>query len=86
MTFTVIWKPSAADALANAWLNSACRSEVATAADDIDALLRVRPLDVGVSAMLNSRILVRLPLAVVYDVRLEDRLVQILLVEVVPGE
>ena len=86
MTFTVIWKPSAADALASAWLNSACRADIATAANDIDALLRVRPLDVGVSAMLNSRILVRLPLAVVYDVRLEDRLVQILLVEVVPGE
>jgi len=86
MTFTVTWKPSAADALANAWLNSVCRGEIATAADDIDALLRVRPLDVGEPALLNSRILVRLPLAVVYDVRLEDRLVQILLVEIVPGK
>ena len=86
MTFTVVWKPGAAAALAELWLRAPDRSEITAAADDIDAALRNRPLQVGEIGNLDTRILVRLPLAVVYDVQLEDRRVQILLVAAVPEE
>jgi|694.fasta_scaffold07047_10 hypothetical protein len=86
MTFTVTWKPSAIEALATLWLDSARRDSVSKAADEIDGLLRERPLGVGEPALLNSRILVCLPLAVVYDVQVDDRLVQVLMVAAIPGE
>lgn len=47
MTFTVTWKPSAIEALASLWLDSARRDGVFRAADEIDGLLRERPLGVG---------------------------------------
>lgn len=86
MTFTVTWKPSAVDALANAWLRSSRRGKVSIAADEIDGLLRERPLQVGEPGPLNSRILVCLPLAVVYEVQADDRLVNVLIIMVIPGD
>ena len=86
MTFTVTWKPSAVEALANAWLHSTRRDKVSKAANEIDGLLREHPQQVGEPAILNSRILVCLPLAVVYDVQPDDRLVNVLMVTMIPGD
>lgn len=86
MTFTVTWKPSAVEALATLWLDSSCRDKVSMAANEIDGLLRERPSEVGEPAVRNSRILVCLPLAVVYDLRIDDRIVEVLVVAAIPGE
>jgi hypothetical protein len=86
MTFTVTWKPSAVEALATLWLDSDCREKVSTAADEIDRLLRERPLGVGEPSLLSSRILVCLPLFVVYDVEPDDRRVTVLMVTMIPGD
>jgi plasmid stabilization system protein ParE len=84
MTFTVVWKPAAERTLAEIWLVSASRGEVASAANEIDTVLRGQPLSVGKPALLDARMLVVLPLAVVYDVRPDDRIVEVLLVRRVP--
>ena len=44
MICTLTWKPGAVEALANLWLDSACRDEISKAANEIDGLLRERPL------------------------------------------
>ncbi len=85
MTFTVVWKPGAVEALAAAWLSSDRRVDVAAAADEIERLLRTGPTDVGVPGPLDSRILVCVPLAVVFDIRPDDRIVEVLRVVTVPS-
>jgi hypothetical protein len=86
MTFTVTWKPSAIEALAHLWLDSSSRNEVSKAADELDSQLRERPIEVGEPSLLNSRVAVCLPLAVVYDVQIDDRVVHVLMVVAVPSE
>jgi hypothetical protein len=58
--------------------------EIKAARDEIDTVLRGQPLSVGKPALLDARMLVVLPLAVVYDVRPDDRIVEVLLVRRVP--
>jgi plasmid stabilization system protein ParE len=81
---TATWKPSVKERLADIWLTAPHRSAVTAAANSIDNLLRVNPLDRGESRSGATRILVVLPLAVVYDVAQGDRLVQVLSVRHVP--
>ena len=85
MKYTVIWKPSARQRLADVWIVADDRRAVASAADAIDRVLRDDPLEQGESRGGSARILIVLPLAVVYDVREDDRLVEILTVRAVPG-
>ncbi len=85
MRYTVTWKPSVKQRLAEIWMTALDRSSITTAANTIDALLQVNPLDRGESRSGRVRILIELPLAVVYEVREDDRLVQVLSIRHVPA-
>jgi len=50
---------------------------ISNAANSIDSMLRVDPLDAGESRVVNIRILTVPPLSVYYDVHEDDRLVTI---------
>ena len=84
MKYTVTWKPSVKGRLADIWMTAPDRSAVTAAANSIDGLLRVDPLDRGESRSGITRILIVLPLAVVYEVDKDDRLVRVLSVRHVP--
>ena len=77
MMYTVIWRPAAERQLASLWTNAEDRQSVTRAADDIDALLRASPLEVGESRVSNIRILAVSPLCVYYDIHEADRLVAV---------
>jgi plasmid stabilization system protein ParE len=77
MKFTVVYLPSAEDQLAELWLSAEDRDAVREAADEIDRLLGQHPQDVGEARVSNLRILVRQPIAVLYDVRPDDQLVKV---------
>ena len=72
MRFTVIWRPSAEQKLAEIWIDADDRQAITSAADAIDVLLRTRPTEVGESRVANIRILTVSPLSVYYDVREDD--------------
>jgi plasmid stabilization system protein ParE len=84
MKYTVTWKPSVKERLADIWMTAPDRSAVTAAANSVDSLLRVDPLDRGESRGGITRVLVVLPLAVVYEVNEDDRQVQVLSVRHVP--
>ncbi|HEY2416213.1 MAG TPA: hypothetical protein VGI40_28490 [Pirellulaceae bacterium] len=73
MTYTVTWAEDASNDLADLWLNSRDRAEVARAADEIDRLLMADPLAAGESRVVNIRIMLESPLGVFYDVYPSDR-------------
>jgi len=78
MSYTVTWKQSAADQLAEIWMSVSDRRAVTAAADSLDAALRADPCRHGESRGGTSRLVIVPPLAVVYDVSEADRLVEIL--------
>jgi len=84
MKYTVIWKPSVRDRLADIWISAPDRRAVSDAAHRIDRLLQQDPADRGESRGGATRILVELPLAVVYEILEDDRLVQVLAIRHVP--
>jgi hypothetical protein len=77
MRFTVITGPSADDELALIWISVPDPQEVADASDEIDQLLKHRPLQVG-EVFGNDRRLHVPPLEVVYSVFPDDCRVRIL--------
>ncbi len=82
MRWTVTYRPSAKYDHADIWLNSSQRQAVTDAADEIEKLLAGDPLHVGESRTGNSRILIRRPLAVQFDVYADDY--RVVVWEVVP--
>jgi hypothetical protein len=78
MKFTVLWRQVAENKLANMWLHESDRAEVAAAADAVDQLLGMDPLAQGESREGNKRILLYPPLAVLYQVSVDDRIVHVL--------
>lgn len=64
--YTVVWSNSALNDVARLWTNadSASRSQITTATDEIDARLRRDPLHEGESRSENRRILIAPPLAI----------------------
>jgi len=84
MKYTVTWKPSVKERLAEIWMTAPDRKAVTTAADAVDGLLRDNPLQQGESRSGDIRVLIVSPLAVVYEVRNEDRLVEVLAIRHVP--
>jgi plasmid stabilization system protein ParE len=84
MNYTVVWKPSAKARLADIWMSAADRASVAAAANAIDRALAATPQHVGESRDETARILIESPLAVVYDVSEDDRLVSVLSVRPLP--
>ena len=77
MRWTVVWLPDAESELAELWLASADRESITLAASQIDKQLRHNPEAVGESRASGRRILIVPPLAVVYRVLHDDRIVQV---------
>jgi len=78
VTLTVVWVDSAAGELSEIWLSAVDRPLITAAARDIDQQLRVQPDAVGESRDGSRRILIAGPLAVSYEIRLDDRIVRVL--------
>jgi plasmid stabilization system protein ParE len=77
MTYTVVWRPAAEEKLAAIWTEADDRRAITNAANSIDSMLRLNPLDVGESRLESIRILTVVPLSIYYDVHHDDRLVAI---------
>ena len=84
MKYTVLWKPSVKQRLAEIWINAQDRNAVSAAANAIDSLLKVNPSVQGESRSDGSRILILPPLAVVFEANEDDRLVYVLSVRQLP--
>jgi hypothetical protein len=69
MKYTVLWKPTAEADLASLWADALDRSDVASAANQIDVLLQTDPETRGESRSGSDRILVVPPLAVTLEVK-----------------
>jgi hypothetical protein len=85
MIFTVTYKPSADQELADIWLKSADRQAVTVAANRIDFLLRTNPHQQGESRDSSVRVFVERPLAVQFEIHDDDRLVEVLTIRWVGG-
>jgi hypothetical protein len=80
--FTVAWDDDASNELTHLWLgNPQIRQDVTAAADEIDRLLAIRPLELGVETGPNMRQYVEPPLKVLFKVTEADRLVRVLYVK-----
>jgi hypothetical protein len=77
MKWTVLYRASAQDHLANIWLNAPDQQAVANAADKVDRLLAKDPLEAGESRDGNSRVIIEPPLTMMYDVYPDDNLVEV---------
>jgi hypothetical protein len=71
MKWTVLWLPASENDLASLWMSAPDKSSLA-AANIIDQELAKNPMGVGESRSGNSRIFIEPPLAVEYDVILDD--------------
>ena len=80
MKYTVVWTRNAEDLLAQVWLNASNRQEVRRATDEIDLLLHDDPELQGESRPNGRRMLLNNPVGVVYQVKPDDRVVEVLYV------
>lgn len=76
--FTVVWVQGARDDLTEAWLVASDRNAVTTATTRIDAALAVDPHRQGFELAEGLRALFAPPLKVIYAVREDDRIVEVL--------
>ena len=76
-TYTVTWHQQALDELTEIWTAAGRRQAVNDRVDRIDRVLRLGPAGKGVD-FYGDRLLVVLPLAVVYSVSEQHRTVEIL--------
>ena len=81
--YTVIWKPSViektlAEIVLRATEDGTGSSAVAAASAEIDRVLSTRPAEAGESRGGAGRIMIVPPLAVVFEVREADRIVDVL--------
>ena len=77
MKYTVVWRPTAEDELAEIWLHGLDRRAVTNAAHRVEIALRHSPEMKG-QEFYGDRLLVDDPLAVIFSVDPGDRMVQIL--------
>lgn len=80
MKYTVVWTKSAEADLVRIWTESADRSAVTAAGNEIDARLRRDPTEAGESRESSQRTLLIEPLGVDFVVRAEDHLVAVIAV------
>ena len=78
MNYRVVWRPAARDELAEIWTNGPDRNAVAQAANGIDAALARAPSSQGESRSGSTRILIIVPLAVLFRIHEQARLVTVL--------
>ena len=84
MIFTVLWRKQAMDELALVWMATADRPLLSDAVRRIDTALRLNPEIKGVY-FYGDRLLVVSPLAVVFVIRDQDRIVEVLQVLASPA-
>jgi hypothetical protein len=77
MKYAVRWLPAAEQELAALWMATNRRTAVTQAANQIDQELSKSPESIGESRPAGLRIYFVSPLAVLFRVRTEDRLVQV---------
>lgn len=77
MNFTVHWLPKTEQELAALWLVAPLRSAVTRAAHVIDRQLQQDPEAIGESRPKGLRIHIETPLGVLYRVRRDQRLVEV---------
>ena len=77
MRYTVLWRPSAEQRLAELWLAGPERAAIAAAANAIDRALAADPDTKGEARAGSTRVLVEDPLAVYFQVSEPDRLVTV---------
>ena len=82
MKWTVVYRPDAADQLAEIWIKATDRQAVADAANLIDGQLGTDPLSAGESRDENSRVILQDSLVVFFDVSEQDRSVSVWAVNV----
>ena len=78
MSYKVTWKPTAEQELASIWIEATDRQVVTLAADRVDVVLRVDPNGQGESRPNGTRIMFELPLGIRFEVKDDDRLVEVL--------
>ncbi|HTQ41083.1 MAG TPA: hypothetical protein VMJ32_19010 [Pirellulales bacterium] len=78
MKYTVIWRPSAEQALTSIWLAARDRSAVTSASSGIEIALQLNPNNVGESRSSGRRIMFIYPLAVIFRVIKKDMQVRVL--------
>jgi plasmid stabilization system protein ParE len=76
--FAVRWKKVARENLAEIWLQAADRNAVTRATHRIDQLLRSNPEQKGESRDGGRRVLLEPPLGVVFRVRTQGQIVEVL--------
>jgi plasmid stabilization system protein ParE len=76
--FTVVWLPPAESELMLIWTSSANRGEVTRAADRIDRLLAQNPSQEGESREQDLRVSFQTPLGVLFRVRPDDCIVEVI--------
>jgi hypothetical protein len=86
MNYTVGWKRPAENLVTQLWLsgNSQERQDIRRICDGLDALLGVRPRDVGELREGNVRVLNVPPLSITFEVNDDDRMVVVLAVRKLP--
>jgi hypothetical protein len=86
MSFTVVWQRWAEDELAAIWLAASSdeRAAITEAANLVDSILRKDPHLAGESRSGDSRIVIISPLAFTFDIRLDDRIVDVFAVHRLP--
>jgi hypothetical protein len=80
MKYTVIWRQSALDDLAEMWLAAEDRESIRAASDKIDALLRFNPSTVGRPWIRGRRFLVVNKVGITFRISEMDRIVSVLTV------
>lgn len=78
MKYSVVWSSEAERQLTQLWLGSRMRSEIANAANEIDAMLAQNPHECGESRDATRRFVLTYPLGVIIDISDLDRLVRVL--------
>jgi len=80
--FTVVWDRDAEDELTRMWIeNPRVRQEIGDAADRLDQLLAIDPLELGIQSSRNMRQCVQPPLKVLFKISEPDRVVRVLYVK-----
>ncbi len=78
MKYTVVWKPSALNKLAEYWMAGADRDEITAASNRIDQNLKFDAHIRGESRSGSTRVLIEPPLVVALDVQELDRVATVL--------
>jgi len=76
--YTVLWRQTATDQLAEIWMSSSQRTELAQVVEAIDTVLSTSPLgDLSQELAEGLRTITVLPLRVIYAVQEQDRIVDV---------